>query len=52
MIETEIAPGPRQQNVLDRLATDVLGILFARQHPIRIEADDADPSCAHERTWG
>jgi hypothetical protein len=33
-VVAEVAPGARQQHVLNRLATDVLGILFARQHPI------------------
>src|SRR4051812_8963905 len=50
-VVTEIAPGAREQHVLHRLATDVPEVALARQHAVRVHADDADAAWrAHRRT--
>src|SRR5438105_3130258 len=49
-VMTEIAPGAREQHVLHGLAADVAQVAFARQHAVRVHADDADLAmCAAHR---
>jgi len=46
-IQTQIAPGPREQYVLHRFAADVAVRAVARQHGVVLEPDDADLRYRH-----